>query len=316
MNESDKVDKTIKPAEPLGKAAVRQKMASEDLTDKPRPNHRGRGRTPAEKREVYARYNERKKIVFEAEERNTEYLVLFLASDGENPEQKKKYYVMGGNSAIIYAYDIAPRIGRKSVVLRPDLDNGHYKFKHGVTSISDLELLTAKLGELGIERMPIKNNDLIVYFRLKRKYEKDEIKALLKVHRDELKEMNKVLYTDVTFPDIHKQVMELRTVVYHKMIKMVRTDREVLQDKILEPVFKISDAYTLMAHGDREIHASGVEMAEALDILMDRVAMLSDLEFWDVATCARVGKIAAGLKNLVVGKMVNRGEEEQDVKKI
>ena len=305
-----KTDKVTKPAEVLGKKQVRNLMAEEQLTDKPRPNHRGRGRTAAEKRESYARYNERKKIVFEAEERNFEHLVLFLASDGDNPNQKKKFYIMGGNSAIIYAYDIAPRIGRKSVVLRPDLDNGYYKFKHGVTAVADLALLTEKLKEIGIEREPVKNNDLIVYFRLKRKYENEEIKALLKLHRDEVNEMNKILYTNVVFPDIHRQTMELRTVVYHKLIKMTRTDREILQEKILEPVFKVSDTYALMAHGDKDVIVAGAEMAEAIDILMDRVAMLADLELWDVASSARVGKIAAGLKNLVVGKMVNYATED------
>ena len=317
-----KTDKVTKPTEVLGKKEVRKMMAAEDLAakkltlEKPvlekvtRSNHRGRGRTPADKREAYARYNERKKIVFEAEERNFEHLVLFLASDVYNPNTKKKFYIMGGNSAIIYAYDIAPRIGRKNVMLRPDLDNGYYKFKHGVTAVADLVLLTEKLQEIGIERVPTKNNDLIVYFRLKRKYENAEIKSLLKVHRDEVKEMNKILYTNVVFPDIHRQTMELRTVVYHKMIKMARTDREILQDRILDPVFAISDAYTLMAHGDIEVISAGVRMVEEIDILMDRVAMLSDMEFWDVAACARVGKIAAGLKNLVVGKMVNCETED------
>ena len=309
MKKLEKVENPVemvetKKPEILNKQEARRVMAEEELNRK--PNHRGRGRTPAEKRESYARYNERKKIVFEAEERNNEYLVLFLASDGDIPNIKKKFYNMGGNSAIIYAYDIAPRIGRKSVVLRPDLDNGYYKFKDGMTSISDLELLTEKLAEIGIERMPIANNDLIVYFRLNRKYEKSEIKAMLKVRKDEIKAMNKILYTDVVFPDIHKQTMELRTVVYRKLLKVSRTDREVLQDWILGPVFAMSDAYTLMAHGDKEVATAGAEMVQAIDILMDRVAMLADMEFVDVTSAARMGKIAAGLKNLVVGKMVNR----------
>ena len=141
MTSSDKVNKNDAAerdtrARVVGKKEVRKMMAAEDLAakkltlekpvlEKPvlekatRPNHRGRGRTPADKREAAARYNERKKIVFEAEERNFEHLVLFLASDGDNPNTKKKFYIMGGNSAIIYAYDIAPRIGRKNVMLRP-----------------------------------------------------------------------------------------------------------------------------------------------------------------------------------------------------
>ena len=78
----------------------------------------------------------------------------------------------------------------------------------------------------------------------------------------------------------------------------------------MEPVFALTDTYALMAHGDKEVKEAGLEMAVALDILMDRVGMLMDLEFFDVTSTARVGKIAAGLKNLVVGKMVNREEKD------
>lgn len=121
-------------SENLNKKEIRRRLAEEDLT----PNHRGRGRTRGEIRRDYRRYEERKKIVVEAEKRNHTHLVLFLASDGENPEQEKKFYHMGGNSAIFYAYDIAPRIGRKDVSIRPDLDSTRQKFKKGITTISIL----------------------------------------------------------------------------------------------------------------------------------------------------------------------------------
>ena len=300
-NNSIKKNQTNEKAEVLNKQEVRKLMAEET----PTPNHRGRGRTRGEIKQDYARYNERKRKVFEAEETNFEHLILFLASDGENPNNKKKFYVMGGNSAVIYAYDIAPRIGRKDVTLRPDFDNGFYKFKNGVTSISNLELLTEKLKEIGIERLPAKGDGTIVAFRLNRKYEKSEIMALIEVRRDEVKEMNQILYTNVTFPDIHKQVMGLRTTLFRKLIRMSRTEREILQDKILEPVFEISDAYALMAHGDMGVASAGIKMRDELDILLDRVAMVADLELFSVTSAARVGKIAAGLKNLVVGKMIN-----------
>ncbi|MBR0424284.1 hypothetical protein IJI79_02195 [Candidatus Saccharibacteria bacterium] len=286
-------------AQPLNKKQIREVLAEGKI------NHHGRGRTAAEKQRDYAEYYERKKIVFEAEDRNEEYLVLFLASDGNNPNKEKKFYNMGGNSALIYAYDIGPMIGRNNVIIKPDLDNGYYKFKRGMVSVADLALLTEKLKQVGIERVPRDNDDLIVYFKLKRKYSKDDIKGLIAMHRDEVKEVNKILYTNVVFPDIHKQTMDLRTTVYHKLLKIARTDREILQDKILGPVFAITDTYALMAHGDMDVREAGEKMVVNIDILMDRMSMIMDLQLLEISSMARMGKIAAGLRNLVVGKMVN-----------
>lgn len=310
-DEAEKVE-SKKDSKILNKQEFRKVLAEEKLT----PNHRSRGRTRGEIKRDYAEYEKRKKIVFEAEERNFQHLVLFLASDGNVPGKEKKFYNMGGNSAIIYAYDIAPRIGKKDIALRPDLDNGRYKFKTGVTSIANLELLTEKLAKIGIERLPDKNGGLIVCFRLKNKYTKDMIKTLVDVHRDKIKEVNQMLYTNVLFPDIHVLAMDLRTTVYHKMMNVSRTDREVLQDQILGPVFKITDTYALMAHGDMDVAEAGFLMVRDIDILMDRVGMMLDLKLFDVTSTARIGKIMAGLRKLVVGKMINKEADKEDDKEV
>ena len=301
----------VSKTEDLNKQAVRKELNKNHDDSAPRPNHRGRGRTQAEKRKNYAEYLKRKKIVFEAEERNFEHLVLFLASDGTNPEKKRKFYIMGGNSAIIYTQEIAPRIGRKNATLRPDLDIGEYTFKYGVAAIADLEQLTEKLAEIGVKKVEKSSNDLIVYFKLKRKYEKDEIKQMLKAREKDIKEMNRILYATVVYPDINKLVMMLKTTVYHKVKQMNREDRELLRDMILEPAFSVANTYTMMAHGEKpELEAAGA-MMEELDILMDRVLTLGDLQLWDISTCARVGKMAAELRVLVKGKIINKASSNE-----
>ena len=295
----------VSKTEDIGKKEVR-KVLNRNHDDSASYNHRGRGRTKAEKRKDYAEYLKRKRIVFEAEERNFEHLVLFLASDGTNPEKKQKFYIMGGNSAIIYTQEIAPRIGRKNVNLRPDLDMGDYTFKYGVAAIADLEQLTEKLAEIGIEKIEKASNDLIVYFKLKRRYEKSEIRELLKVREKDIKEMNRILYATVVYPDINKLVMMLKTTVYHKVKQMSREDRELLSSVILEPVLMLADAYTLMAHGEETELVAAKTMMRGLDILMDRILTLGDLQLWDVSTCARVGKMAAELRILIKGKIINK----------
>lgn len=306
----------VSQTEDINKVKVRAELNKNFDDGVDRPNHRGRGRTPAEKRQSYAEYNKRKKVVFEAEQRNFEHLVLFLASDGDNPEKKTKFYNMGGNSALIYVQEIAPRIGRKNASLHPDYDHGEYKFGGGVTSIGDLELLTKKLAEIGIKRVKTKSNDLIVYFKLPHKYTKDEIKALEKERLNEIKDMNKILYAKVVYPDIHRQVLTLKQAVYHKVVKINRTDREILQDRLLDPVFEMADQYAMMAHGDADELECAKKMVKAVDVLMDRILMMCDLQIWDVSTGARLGKTAGELNILLKGKIINKViENETEIQK-
>ena len=117
------------------------------------PNHRGRGRTEAEKKAAYREYYRIKKEIVEFEKKNLKFLTLFRSSDfGVN---KKQFYIMGGNSALIYVHDIAPRIGRKRAALRTDTDNGEHKFRTGIAVVADIEKLEERLATIGIKSASI-----------------------------------------------------------------------------------------------------------------------------------------------------------------
>ena len=292
--------------ENIGKQEARDKMVSEQLAGS---NHRGRGRTQAEIKRDYAEYNRRKRIAFEAMAKTKKHLVLYLASDGNNPNKKKKFYNMGGDSAIIFAYDLAPRTGKKDVVLRPDLDGTSVKFKY-VVSITNLPAWIEKFKKIGVIRVPADNGDTIIYFELQEEYDRDKINMLLKMHRDEVAELNKILFTEKVYPDIHMSILEIREVVYHKLMKMSRDNRVVLQEEILKPVFRLADLNTLMQHGDMETLEAGKEIVKAVDILYDRIKMVEGLGLWELSSCARLGKLAAGLRQQVVGKIINKAENE------
>lgn len=295
----------VSKTEPLGKKAVRESF-------NPAPNHRGRGLTRIEKKREYAEYAKRKKIVYEAEKRNKNHLVLFLASDGNNPN-KMRFYLMGGKSAIIYAYDIAPRIGRKTPNLRPDTDLTEEKFKDGMCSIANLELLESKLSAIGIERVHVKGETgEIVYYKLLHEYTDDEIKEMLKARKAEINKLNTTLFSKVLHPDIHKQILYIQKTVYHKTMNMNSVDRVALQTEILTPVFRLADEYTIMAHGGRDEYEMAVEMLNTVYVLMMRVKFLQDLELWDVVTCARVGENLAMLEVLLKGKIINKKDKEEE----
>lgn len=188
----------------------------------PEHNSRGRGRSEAEKRESYARYRANKKKAKELEERNTRHLILFPASDIDT--NAEKFYNMGGNSAIIYCHELGPRL-KRNPVLRRDMDLGPDRFHSGVCSISNLESLTQRLAEIGVKRRP--DYGELVIFKLAREYPKDEIREMLKQEQVRLDNLNKLLYAEVLFPDIHRQMIELKRMVPAKVKNMDKTYREV-----------------------------------------------------------------------------------------
>lgn len=276
-------------------------------------NHRGRGRTDAEKKRDYAEYRLRKKKVYEFEKSDTNHLMLFLASDGKRPDQKKKFYVMGGKSAVVYVFEIAPRIGRKSAELRPDTDiDDEFKFKYTAV-IANLPVFVDKLKEIGIKRVPVKGveDDSIVSFELPQKYEPNDIKLMLKSYNAAVQELNNILYPKVLYPDIHKQILMLKTTVYHKTKNLQHEHRAILQDRLLDPIFALVDTYAMMTHDSMDELEAAEEILKQTAIMRERVSLMQELQLWEVSTCAKIGKILAEINMLVKGKIINKKKKNE-----
>lgn len=263
-------------------------------------NSRGRGRSPEEIRKSYAEYRTVKRKVIDLETRNFSHLVLFPASDKDTNEEKR-WYNMGGNSAIIYAYEIAPRIKRE-VALRHDMDNGDDKFHSGMCSIADLELLKTKLEEIGITKVRTLK-DGIVIFDLKREYTKTEIREMQKQEQKRLDQLNKLIYSKILFPDIHRQILELEKTIPAKVKKMDKTYREVIGIRMIDSLMELMRAYSRMAHGDITEAEGGAAMLLALDDMLGEIAIFNELKLWEVSACARVGQVVVGAKQLIKGRI-------------
>lgn len=269
-------------------------------------NSRGRGRSPAEKRETYARYNQIKRRVLKIEKTNSRYLVLFPASDIETNE-KNKFYNMGGASAIIYVHEIGPRIKRKPT-LRRDMDSGNdgEKFHSGICSIADVNKLEEKLAEIGIKKVKVEDDDGLIIFKLHRDYPKEEIREMLKQEQKDLDNLNKLLYSKVLYPDIHRQVIELKKIVPAKVKNMDKTYREVIGMKMIDSLMLLVRYYSEMAHGDIDELEAGKRMMSELDMMLATISVFNELKLWDVSACARVGTIIISARQLIRGRILNK----------
>lgn len=286
-----KKDETgISKSESLSKPAVRKVLNEKH-------NHRGRGLTDPEKKKRYADYERRKKVVFEIEKRNSDYLVLFLASDGvlnENKEggenDKTNYYVLGGNSALIYVSEIAGKIGRNAK-LHSDDDVSPIKFKTGIAKIKGLQKFTEALGGIGVIRQPTKSGDEIVYFKLKKAYDKKELKAAVKKLKAMRDENNALLYGEVLHPTLHKLVLQLRVMLFRKIKATNAEYRVMLGQPMAELLLELNKYYAEMVRGAVDEKEGLMKMRLAVDRISDIVAMMQELELWDVLFVVRVAEL-------------------------
>lgn len=64
----------------------------------------------------------------------------------------------------------------------------------------------------------MKDDDDLIIFKLHREYPKEEVREMLKQEQKDLDNLNKLLYSKVLYPDIHRQMIELKKscqLLYH-----------------------------------------------------------------------------------------------------
>ncbi len=315
-----KADTKESKVDSISKEAVRDVMIEKH-------NSRGRGLTDSEKREKYVAYEKRKKMVFELEKRNCEYLVLFLSSSGMLNEDKtageydkNNYYIMGGNSALIYVSQIAPKIGRIAK-LHSDEDNSQVKFRTGVAKVRGIENLTKALKGLGIERVETKTKDEVVYFKLKQSYTKAELEKAVKELKVMRKEANELLQPKVVYPGFNqKAFIQLRTLLLRKIVTLRHEYYSLLAPQITSMLLEMKWEYLKIVRGEIDEKEGLLKIQMFLDRLSDMVAMLQELEIWDVLFVIRIAEMIVNLqKNIeeliaVYDKKIMKEETENKKK--
>ena len=293
------MEQKLKLAESVNKAKARSVLHPESRS------RRDRGRSAEEIKKSYKEYRERKKKIVEFEKTNTRYLALWPASD-KDTNKDHTFYNMGGTSAIIYVHEIGPRIKRKPV-LRHDMDNGNNdeKFRSGVCSIADLGKLTEKLAEIGIERVATKDKDLVL-FKLHREYPHDEVKEMLKQEQKRIDALNRVLYSKILFPDIHREIIELKKLTPPKIKNMDKTYRQVVGMELMRSLLRLMRAYSELAHGDIEILDGAKRIMLETDMMLAEISLMNELQLWEVSFCMRIADIVNKIRQLVKGKIINK----------
>lgn len=146
----------------------------------------------------------------------------------------------------------------------------------------------------------------LVIFKLAREYPKDEIREMLKQEQVRLDNLNKLLYAEVLFPDIHRQMIELKRMVPAKVKNMDKTYREVIGMRMVDSLMELVRNYTEMAHGDVDAKTAGGKMMLELDMMLAEISILNELKLWEISTCTRIASAVVTMRQLIRGKVLNK----------
>ena len=237
------------------------------------------------------RYEAIKSHVYEWESHNYDKLILFK-SRGEGG-----WYKMGGNSAIIYHYEIAPKLGRKSN-LNIDLDY-FSKFSNGVVSIRGIETLTKELETIGVKMIENKNDDVII-FKLKTRLSKQQIEVLLGIEEEKIKQINRlVLPKGPTNPDLYRQLRDLLKRLCELCRKAGAPDRDIFMTEMARRSKLMMEGYFALAQGRKDVGKVKKELVAHAEILLVDMQMISDLRIISPNDGARLSAILVKIERLV-----------------
>ena len=190
-----------------------------------------------EGRAIATKIKHAKERAYELEKKNKAYVVAFFSGPG--------WYKIGGNSALIYAYLLAPRL-ELDVRVRPDRDL-YFKFKDGVVSVRSIKDLAEKFEKIGIKIT--KQDDELVVFKLKQKLTDAEFKSICSVREQRVKQINQIVKVKVVYPSIAAKQREIAGFLRSRLHHASAPDRDLILTKMTAVALEMCADLTQVASG-------------------------------------------------------------------
>lgn len=202
-------------------------------------------KTPAEKRRIQSeerralkkKYVETKKLLLEKEKDNFKSLYLVETHDG--------WYKMFGNSAVVYAFQLAPRLKLRPRLM-PDTDYD-CKSEQGVVSFRSREDLESHLKKLKI--FPRFAQDGITIYDLGYANTAEDINLLIQKEDITWQKVNQILMPKVALPELRNELRLLMKAVHENVRKMDAPARAAVGSRMDENVTRMFADFALMSNG-------------------------------------------------------------------
>lgn len=247
-----------------------------------------------EGREKKKRYEAEKKKVKEIEKTNRSRIIAFRST--------RDWWKIGGHSALIYYYRIAPRLG-KDVNLMNDMDY-FSTFSTGVISIRSIEEFEEELSKLGIKLE--KETEAIKSFKLPKALSETELKKLKEQEKQKLEKVNKIVMSEDNEVDplMWAEIRELEKMSFGLYSKIKPGAREVFYEKMIDNMRTISAGY-LSVTDKQNTQSKEILMIirRVIKRMLNDIRMLTNEKQLPLNSGAKMGESLAKLKEMVEKKL-------------
>ena len=202
--------------------------------------------------ERYIQYMDNKTKVLDLERKNKDKLYVV-----KTHKPGDEWYKMFGHSAIIYAFDLCPRLKRAVPKIHPDKDPQYGSIKTtartGVVIVKSLKALKADMDRIGVKI--VYNKDGLTEFKLEETYSLERLKELQNVEEQRWAEANKMVLPDIVMPALYSAIRATETEIFRMTCRMKPNEMTLVGDDMLLTVSNIMREYVKMANGwDGKMH--------------------------------------------------------------
>lgn len=235
-----------------------------------------RDKRAQEKRAEQKRFEAVKAKAYEFEKRNRSKIVVFRS--------RKGWWKMGGNSALIYVYRLAPRMDIKPK-LRVDTDF-FSKFHDGVVSIKDVDALERNLKTLNVHLE--KRSPEMVIFSLGYKIEDSQMELIRKTEENRREQVNRIVAPKIAIPIVNVKLHDVVRLTYIKMKKSPVTDRDYITMEVAKLAKIALGDFVMMCNGVIPEKEALQRIIRSLETILVRIDVIMAMNIWESSTCLEI----------------------------
>ncbi|MBR3257191.1 hypothetical protein IKG02_02805 [Candidatus Saccharibacteria bacterium] len=214
-------------------------------------------------------YDRVKSDVFRLEKKNFSRLILVRSG--------KEWLKMGGNSMLIYYYDIAKKILDLRPNIQPDTDFSQVIFEEGVISFRGYEGLEKKLRKAQVFKSR-KVGRNVVEFELNFSVGVEEMKYLREeMIREREKAMAVLKPRTILYPKIYEKIRRVQKRVFEATRKMTVFERDYNGLLIAEYSRKIAKFYLMLNNGMIPEIEGWKKITELINLLIVEMSFATEL---------------------------------------
>lgn len=230
-----------------------------------------------------------KTLVMKLESKNYDRLI-FYQSDND-------YYKLAGHSALIYAGNIAKRIGRR-FNLRADTD--HYsKSVDGVISIVMNDRLRENLSVIKATIDSSNKNPHLIIFRLPYKFSEQDIEQFREWIKQEERQINQIILPKSPIPTLYTYVNELTEMIYHNSKNMSHFGGATLGTDIFNSICSMHRCYLNYANGFIKLDNMASTMKKNIIYLKNEMKIIETLHLINNKNICKILEILVATERLV-----------------